>query len=671
MGLDSRYVLAPSLQEFFIDKDSGLPMSGGSVYFFKDNARNIPKPVFEISGNPPNYSYTVLPNPVLLSAVGTFQDASGNDIKPYYFPFDAFGNIELYFIEVFDSDGVLQFTREGWPNTTASSVPDQQDVTNFVPNGQFLLHNNIPPTSSNNFVAGEVSQPVTTIAQGGWTFERSSGSVATDIITFPEYTSITSPSGNPRYAVEIQTTVPSPSDTRKDLCLKFPGVNTFASTNLNYNYYFEAQSLTGGNFNVQIIVRKFFGTGGSPSATSETVIGTVTLTSTVSSFNTNILFGINTSSILGTNNDDYVQIVLRLPPGATQSGLFTDFALTNGEATLLTFPVQSEAQQLAPSTAGWFPTPDPNGFDLYLPAVLTQSGLTYDHSQVGVIVGKTQTKANAVNNELLLDGSTFTFSSYSSLGVPFARLGNYLILNSPSFAISTGTIPSGIIPLWGTGSNFVTLWQSTTPGNFYVNMNTTAGGNSANVQSSGFTLVSADPLYTFTVPAVPMASTFFSFTTATGGAKVYNVWFSVNGVGTAPPLPSGANIPVALVTADTIATTIAKIQIAINQYQFALIDARGYFFRGLDPSATIDPDVATRTISGISFNSTAATGADLGSSEAAAFLSHIHAIPVGTGVSTNTIGNDGASNTGTANTSATGGNETRPINLAVNWFIKY
>src|SRR5580693_7123038 len=100
MSLNRQYVTAPSLQEYFVDKDSGLPLSGGFVYFYVDTARSVLKPVFEQTGSPPNYTYSVLPNPVTLSAVGTFQDASGNDIIPYYYPYDSFGDVQLYFIEV-------------------------------------------------------------------------------------------------------------------------------------------------------------------------------------------------------------------------------------------------------------------------------------------------------------------------------------------------------------------------------------------------------------------------------------------------------------------------------------------------------------------------------------------------------------------------------------------
>ncbi len=207
-------------------------------------------------------------------------------------------------------------------------------------------------------------------------------------------------------------------------------------------------------------------------------------------------------------------------------------------------------------------------------------------------------------------------------------------------------------------------------------MNTASGSNAVNNQTSGFTHTAADPLYVFTVPGVPTATQYFSFTVATGGPLVYNVWFTVNGIGTAPTTPTGANILVKLVTADTVATTIQKIAKAVNGYQFQLIDLRGWFLRGLDPSATTDSDAATRTINGIADNANLWTGAFLGSLEAGAFASHTH--PPLAGFSNfweQKSGGNGFSGSGDASTAPTtgpiGGSETRPLNIACNFFIKY
>ena len=43
MALDSRYVTTTSLEEYFVDKDDGTPLAGGTITFFEDDNRAVPK----------------------------------------------------------------------------------------------------------------------------------------------------------------------------------------------------------------------------------------------------------------------------------------------------------------------------------------------------------------------------------------------------------------------------------------------------------------------------------------------------------------------------------------------------------------------------------------------------------------------------------------------------
>lgn len=150
MTLDARYFVTSDLDTYFVDKDSGLPLAGGTLTFFRDVARSTPKLVYQLSGAPPNYTYTALPNPIVLSSVGTVQDAGGDNVVIYYFPFDDEGNLDLYFVDVRDSLGVQQLTREAWPNITAADNPMENDfpIQNQIANSQFtqVFINESPPT---------------------------------------------------------------------------------------------------------------------------------------------------------------------------------------------------------------------------------------------------------------------------------------------------------------------------------------------------------------------------------------------------------------------------------------------------------------------------------------------------------------------------------------------
>ena len=95
---------------------------------------------------------------------------------------------------------------------------------------------------------------------------------------------------------------------------------------------------------------------------------------------------------------------------------------------------------------------------------------------------------------------------------------------------------------------------------------------------------------------------------------------------------------------------------------FNLPDYRGYFLRGQDDGRALDPDAATRT-----------GGDAVGSTQTDEFKSHTHdqqrgaaAWPTNSGA----VKSDATSIVQTP-TSATGGNETRPVNISVRYCIKF
>lgn len=139
MALDERYIIASDLEQYFVDKDSGLPLAGGTLAFYRNSAPNTAKDVFQLSGAYPNYTYTALPNPITLSSVGTVQNAGGDNEVIYYYPFDDNGDVDLYYVVCRNSNGVEQFTREAWPNVTAGNDPTNEafPISNQVSNPQF------------------------------------------------------------------------------------------------------------------------------------------------------------------------------------------------------------------------------------------------------------------------------------------------------------------------------------------------------------------------------------------------------------------------------------------------------------------------------------------------------------------------------------------------------
>lgn len=81
--LNSQYITAIDLNQYFVNKITGQPLAGGIISFYEDSSRTTPKAVYELTGSPPNYTYTALPNSLTLSSVGTIVDSTGNQVALY------------------------------------------------------------------------------------------------------------------------------------------------------------------------------------------------------------------------------------------------------------------------------------------------------------------------------------------------------------------------------------------------------------------------------------------------------------------------------------------------------------------------------------------------------------------------------------------------------------
>jgi hypothetical protein len=139
MAIDPRYIPAFSIEDVLLDKDTGAPLTGGLVYFEHDNQRGVLKPVYQITGTSPDYTYTQLPNPMELSSIGTFEDSLSNPTIPYFFPYDSNGDVDLYYIRVTSSEDVPQFTRQAQPyldtggdNTVSSAYENEISNPQFA-----------------------------------------------------------------------------------------------------------------------------------------------------------------------------------------------------------------------------------------------------------------------------------------------------------------------------------------------------------------------------------------------------------------------------------------------------------------------------------------------------------------------------------------------------------
>lgn len=610
----SRFVAAPSLEMYFVDKNTGAPLSNGTVTFYKDDDRLVLKDVYQLSGSPPYSvdSFVPLPNPLTLSSYGTIMNEDGDDVIPYYFPYDGSpgdttNTLETYYIVVKSEGNVEQFTRENWPPNATSSGGNTavNDIYNYIPNGQFLTHTNIS-ASSIGAPDGILTEPVTPIAQGGWNFYQNDASSSVNKVFFIQDTSFQEdqPTSNPRYAAEIVCSGIDPTDTVKDLRIKFPNVNKFGSADLTDVFTFSITGKTTNLFSaMNVYLVKNYGTDGD--AQTEEIIGTVAFDTFYQITNIVFPFGSNTGKTIGTLNDDYVEIAIRFPLNITFDITVTDFVLTHGDVNITAFPDQTNADMLARSVAGWMPTPAEDGSDLYLPLVLTKEGMIFDHSQIGDVVAKTNIddftgSISDIGNELLAYGDTYKTSDYSPLGIPYSRYQAKLYNSTMK------------IPNYGCGTEFVDTYVNTTVANairITTNLAGAAtiaadvssnivfslihGGADYNVAAyvigaasvividdifgqvgavaaagtSGFTMTDLSPnsfvsKYAFQISGILAASSlttggaakYFTFRSATGGN--YYVWMQVNAE--SDPTPGGTGIKVKLTSTDD-ATEVTRI----------------------------------------------------------------------------------------------------------------
>lgn len=453
MALDPKYVVTSDLESYFVDKDSGLPLAYGVVTFYRDTNKSVKKPVYQITGTAPNYGYSPLINPIILSGAGTFQDESGNNIVPYYYPYDDNGNLDLYYITVYNSAGVLQFTRIGWPNEAQGNDTFTAQEINYIPNGQFVAHNDdrIATVTAINTPSSTNYEP---IAQGGW-FLAIPGVGAANVYanTFTQQsTPVSGLDDYPRYFFNFICTS-NGGDAVRDLVIRWPGVNTFAANQngqppIEYSFFFQAKSNDGASHNFDVRQIYYFGSGSATVATNVS-IGTSTVTTSFGDYQKFTVTFLPQTGAVGPNNDDFVGIALRAPDAGSFNVSFTDFGLVQGNDAITFYPIKTEAQMVSEATAGWLPSPVADNQNLYLPIIMGPSGFLYDYSVIGNIESSTNTSALNTSLKyprLLCDGSSYVSynNAVSNLGIPYNRLGNYLISNSSV----TG------VPMFGTGANY-------------------------------------------------------------------------------------------------------------------------------------------------------------------------------------------------------------------------
>lgn len=310
-GLDTRLVTAVSLEEFFVDKVNGLPLAGGSLEFFQDVSRTTPKLVYQLTGSPSDvggYSYQALPNPVPLSAAGTV-NSGGNNVALYYFPYqgsigESDGTIDLYYVVVKDSFGVVQFTREAVPNSILADDIQGNDngvQTNQVSNGQFVDFTLLNDAATTISFTGASTQTFNICAD--WALSVAHGGDGSVLVERENIAGSSNTPTNPPYWLKV---TPGANITTLQLIQRFnnnPGI--WAQTSDGVLRYASIGILLAANSTVVATL--------APSIGSSTLLLNQTNASGIPTYYSNTA-QLNLSTNTNTGANGYTSLVLEISP---------------------------------------------------------------------------------------------------------------------------------------------------------------------------------------------------------------------------------------------------------------------------------------------------------------------------------------------------------------------
>jgi len=315
MALSSQFVLAPSPQVYFVDKNTGAPLAGGFVYCYSDNDRSTLKPAWTLIGGVGSYDYAALPNPIPLSSVGTCTDGVGNDIIPYWFPYDGDGVVENYYLVIKDAQGNTQETRQAWPNFVSSTPTVSNYAYNYVRNSCFSSWSNT--NLYTNIKTGSNSQYDFVVDD--WTYQQQDPTQNTDIFQFKYTAGDNSVPTNSPYCLEYKcNTTGSGQSTYNRFQQYFKSVETLQNQTVSVEIWLRSNTVTAFSGTMGISYTQYFGTGGLPATDNTKPILTITnVPTTWTKFTGTATIDPTSGKNRGTNNNDAFILNIDMPLGVT------------------------------------------------------------------------------------------------------------------------------------------------------------------------------------------------------------------------------------------------------------------------------------------------------------------------------------------------------------------
>lgn len=316
-------IAAPMLQNYFVDKVTGAPLVNGIVTLWVDDSRYVDyKNWYYQTGSPGAYSWITLPNPLHLSSVGTIQDPNGNDVIPFYYPYEENNqNVrQAYFITVYSADengdpATLQFTRENFPYAPSNVSPTAENPTWR----NYLINNVYWQNIGTLDCTGVTNQQIAPSQHDVFSFPDirfiKDMTGATDTLSFLPMTTTLDNDITPENYLNVQCSNVQDGETVK--CIQYPiSLHVKTLQNVQSSIVFHGQNAAGSENNyVDLYVYQFLGTG-ALSQPDPILIQRVTLGTEFQKYIIPFIFPDAASAVLSAVSDDALYLRVQYPLSA-------------------------------------------------------------------------------------------------------------------------------------------------------------------------------------------------------------------------------------------------------------------------------------------------------------------------------------------------------------------
>ena len=303
------YTLQPN-PEWYLPNLSGKPLAGGKMYTYSSLNPTQFKPVYQDPAGINQWT-----NPILFSENGT--------AGPFYWKLDSTNPDDLYFIQIFDNQNNLVYSIDQYPISGGSgggTVNTVQNIENIFVNNSFIYNignTTVQPIADQTFLAPSAHVG---LYYPDLKFIQSGVSNAQDTISFSQFINGTNPL-SPDFATPYYlnyTCLNNPSgEVYKGIRIPISQyVNSIA--NQIFTFVVQARSNGAGANTLNVQIRQYFGTGGTPSNSPNGLVTNltptpITLTGSFAVYTINFSVPSVVGKTLGDSNDDGTYIEILFP----------------------------------------------------------------------------------------------------------------------------------------------------------------------------------------------------------------------------------------------------------------------------------------------------------------------------------------------------------------------